>query len=205
VFERYTESARRAIFLSMETALRHNAQEISTRDLILGSVRENHPEPSPLHGLRGKAEELAAAFGYTWSQTGPSQSGASQFEPSQHREVPLTNASKRALAYAAEEAGSDGRYSIDVEHLVRGVLREDRSAKRILARFGYTLKSLRVASKEAHTTVPDGTPNSGNGRSTVTVRHVHHARPRPFGRRHLVLLATALAVAIILGIVYVLE
>jgi hypothetical protein len=62
LFERYTEPARRAIFFARYTALRREAKEISTRNLILGMAIEHYPQPSPLYELNGKHEELKAAL-----------------------------------------------------------------------------------------------------------------------------------------------
>ncbi len=145
MFERYSERARRAIFFARNEALNRTASLIETSDLVLGMLHEA-PEPgSPLTPLHERAAELRTLF-------------AAKVFPLQVRissNIPLTPASKMALAYAAREADRDGTPIIAPEHLLRGVLRTEDSTAKKLAQGGTTLKAMRIAAKAAHNSKPD--------------------------------------------------
>jgi ATP-dependent Clp protease ATP-binding subunit ClpA len=63
-------------------------------------------------------------------------------------DLPLSNSSKRSLAYAAEEASRLGHRFIGTEHLLLGLLREDSPASRLVVERGLTLDALRKQIKE---------------------------------------------------------
>ena len=81
--------------------------------------------------------------------------GVVAIEKPKERQLPLSNESKCALAYAAEEATLDGRQSLEVYHLVRGVLRTDGLTAKALSDAGYNLEVLREGSRKANQNLPD--------------------------------------------------
>ena len=145
MFKRYTERARRAIFYARHEAMIRGADEIATRDIILGLTHDPHQVGCPLACLHEDAAKLRELL------SDPSQLR----EPSQNREIPLTRSSKISLAYAAEEAERDHRYAIDIEHLLRGVIRANDETGPILAQTGYTLSAVRLLSQETYISNPD--------------------------------------------------
>lgn len=87
-------------------------------------------------------------------------------------DLPLSNESKRVLAYAAEEAQRLSHDYIGTEHLLLGLPREDKSfAAKILAEYSVELGTLR---KELRDTMPQSQPKPGvfrhNGSSTTLGR-----------------------------------
>jgi len=144
MFERYTKRARLAIYHAKYESLRRGVDEIEPKDIVLGLTYYAHQPDCPfdfLHVNAGKIRDLIDPISF--------------YGPPENRDIPLSPASKMALAYAALEAGMDRRYSIGSDHLLRGVLRlEDETAAKMAAA-GYTLSALRKASKEAHELTPD--------------------------------------------------
>ncbi len=133
MFERYTERARRTIFIARYEAAELGAREIDNEHLLLGLIRESHhllrnlPNLDYIDQLRN--EILASAP--------PREINASP-------NIPMATAAKRTLMYAAEEAESMGHQNIGTEHLFLGLLREpETSVARICAKYGAELSKSR--------------------------------------------------------------
>ena len=131
MYERFNESARSAMFYATEEA-RPSSPYIEPEHLLLGVMRASEPELSStldfselvqkFRGNRATQDRAAPVGGYT----------------------PLANASKRALAYAAEEAASLDSWEINTGHLLLGILREsDAIAAVFLTEHGIDLKKAR--------------------------------------------------------------
>jgi hypothetical protein len=113
MFERYTEKARRAIFLARYEASQYGSPYIETEHLLLGLLKEDPklvdllPNQKPLDDIRREIER--------------------HIEPreriSTSVEVPLTMPCKRALHLAAEEANRFASRTVGTEHLLLGLLR----------------------------------------------------------------------------------
>jgi ATP-dependent Clp protease ATP-binding subunit ClpC len=133
MFERYREDARRAIFFARWEAQQSNSAYIEPEHLLL----------SLTHDADSKANQLFALSSHTENfrrQIGPHPSTKS----STSVELPLSNASKRILAYSAEEADHLTSKPIGTEHLLLGLLREKKSnVPEALAAVGIDLHSAR--------------------------------------------------------------
>lgn len=122
MFERYTENARQAIFLAREEASRFGSSCIESEHLLLGTMRSCELELNELLKLKGLEGALRADLAVTVQQDITSNS-----------DRPLSNQSKRILAYAAEEAERLNSPGIGSGHLLLGILREsETSASRFL-------------------------------------------------------------------------
>ena len=113
MFERYTENARQVIFFAREEASRFGSSFIESEHLLLGTMRSCELELNELlklKDLEGALRRDLAAF--------------AQLETTSKRDVPLSNQSKRILAYAAEEAARLSSPGIGSGHLLLGILRE---------------------------------------------------------------------------------
>ena len=139
MFERYTEQARRAIFFARYTAAHQRAERITAAHLLIGLCWEGKVLTSEIGSLKGRIPELCALLGLQWPFGTASKKQL-------HAEMPLDNNSKIALAYAAEEAGQDGQFWIDTDHLLRGLLRFPNEACTALQSIQLDLATVRVAS-----------------------------------------------------------
>ena len=113
MFELYTEKARRSIFFARYEASQFGSPFIETEHLLLGLLRENRElvrflPPGSAETIR-KQIEAHTAF---------------RERVSTSVDLPLSNESKRVLAYGAEEAESLGHKHIGTEHLFLGLFRE---------------------------------------------------------------------------------
>lgn len=134
MFERYSERARRAVFFSRYEASQLGSPAISPEHLLLGVLREGSQELAPIFkadaadAIRKEIEERPKI--------------AEKISISV--DLPLDNAAKRALAYAAEEAERAAHFTINIEHLAAGLLREEKSlAAELLRKHGATLEAVR--------------------------------------------------------------
>jgi ATP-dependent Clp protease ATP-binding subunit ClpC len=136
MFERYTERARRVLFFARYEANQLGSSLIEPEHLLLGLIREGKGLTSrlfarahvSLDGIRREIEGRSVA------REGVATSV----------EIPFSAETKRALQFAAEEADRLLHNYIGTEHLLLGLLREDRSiAASILTERGIRLDALR--------------------------------------------------------------
>lgn len=134
MFERYTEQARRVIFFARYEASQYGSPCIETEHLLLGILRADLalcrrllPNTSA-ESLRKEIEMRIT----TGTKVATSV------------DLPLSNAGKRALAYAAEEADRLQDRRVGSEHVLLGLLREKISlAAELLGLHSVTLDSSR--------------------------------------------------------------
>ncbi len=138
MFERYTEKARRVIFFARYEASQFGSPFIETEHLLLGIMRESkdllhlfEDGLYPIPEIRKKIEEIELAQPV-------------RTKVSTSVDLPLSNESKRVLAYAAEEAERLSHQHIGTEHLFLGLLREETTAAaKVLIGRGITLQEAR--------------------------------------------------------------
>ena len=118
MFERYTEKARRVIFFGRYEASQFGSPYIETEHLLLGLLREDKAltnrflrGPGQLEAIREQIEKHTIM----------------REKVSTSVDLPLSNEGKRVLAYAAEEAERLSHKHIGTEHLLLGLLREEKS------------------------------------------------------------------------------
>jgi ATP-dependent Clp protease ATP-binding subunit ClpC len=117
MFERYTEKARRVIFFARYEASQFGLPNIETEHLLLGLLREDKALTNRF--LRSHAS-VEAIRNQIVAHTSIREKISTSVD------LPLSNESKRVLAYAAEEAERLGHKHIGTEHLLLGLLREEK-------------------------------------------------------------------------------
>ncbi len=134
MFERYTEMARRTIFFARYEASQFGSPYIETEHLLLGVLREDKALANRLLASHAKVEELRNSI--TRGKTG--------LKISTSVDLPLSHESKRALAYGAEEGERLHQKHIGTEHLLLGLLREEKCfAAQLLREQGVTVELVR--------------------------------------------------------------
>jgi len=113
MIERYTEKARRTIFFAHYEASQFGSPYIETEHILLGLLRENRELVRLLP--QGSGESIRKQI----------EAHTTFFEKvSTSVDLPLSNESKRVLAYGAEEAERLAHRHIGTEDLFLGLLRE---------------------------------------------------------------------------------
>lgn len=121
MFERYTEKARRVIFFARYEASQFGDHEIRDAHLLLGMLRESYDVVWKVLPRTGEAvQHTAEQIRHKVEET----LGAPRKAVSTSVDMPLSDASKRILAHAAEEAERLNHRHIGSEHLLLGMLRE---------------------------------------------------------------------------------
>jgi ATP-dependent Clp protease ATP-binding subunit ClpC len=136
MFERYTERARRVIFFARYEASQLGSGAIETEHLLLGLIREG----------KGLTSRLFAKSHLSMDQIRKDVEERSAYREkvSTSLEIPLSTECKRVLGHAAEEAGGLNHSYIGTEHILLGLMREERSvAASILGGKGMRLAGLR--------------------------------------------------------------
>ena len=137
MFERYTEKARRVIFFARYEALQYGSQLIAPEHILLGLMREDktitarffpYRKSVTVEAVRREVEERIVL----------------RERIPQSVELHLSPESKKILIYANEESRALRNRHIGPEHLLLGLIREEKSAAaEILYQFGLRLKDVR--------------------------------------------------------------
>ncbi len=135
MFERYTEKARRVIFFARYEATQFGSPYIETEHLLLGLLREDKALANRFLRSHAAVESIRKQIeGQTTIREKVSTSV----------DLPLSHECKRVLAYGAEEAERLGHKHIGTEHLLLGLLREEKClAAEILHERGLRLSTIR--------------------------------------------------------------
>jgi ATP-dependent Clp protease ATP-binding subunit ClpC len=136
MFERYTERARRVLFFARYEATQLGSSLIETEHLLLGLIREG----------KGLTSRIFARSHLSLESIRKEIEGRTVFKEkvSTSVEIPFSPETKRVLQFAAEEADRLLHTYIGTEHLLLGLLREERSvAASILYEKGMRLASVR--------------------------------------------------------------
>jgi len=137
MFEKYTEKARRSIFFARFEASQLGSPYIETEHLLLGLLREDKTltnrflgSLAAIESIRRKIEEHASADRKEAVSTSAG--------------LPLSNECRHVLSHAAEEAERLSHKHVGCEHLLLGLLREDKSfAASLLHERGARLSAVR--------------------------------------------------------------
>lgn len=137
MFERYTEKARRVIFFARYEALQYGSHTIAPEHILLGLMREDKTMSARFFPFRSGVSvdsirrEIEARI-------------VLRERIPQSAELHLSPETKRILAYANEESERLKNRNIGTEHLLLGILREERSiASEILYEQGVRLQAVR--------------------------------------------------------------
>lgn len=136
MFERYTEKARRVIFFARYEASQYGSSYIDSEHLLLGLAREDKEL------IRTALPSLESPFKVIRAQI----EAAMERRPriSTTAEVPLTQECKNILNFAFEEADRLGQKQVATDHLLLGILREEKcTAARILLQHGAVAADIR--------------------------------------------------------------
>ena len=136
MFERYTEKARRVIFFARYEASQFGAPAIEPEHLLLGLMREDKT-------LTGRFFPRAQITIESIRREIESRTLLRERIPTSV-ELPLAPETKRVLAFSHEESDRLQHRHIGTEHLLLGLLREERSmAAQILFERGLRLNAVR--------------------------------------------------------------
>src|SRR5215210_5066692 len=135
MFERYTEKARRVIFFARYEASQFGSPYIETEHLLLGLLREDKALANRFLRSHAAVESIRKQIeGHATIREKVSTSV----------DLPLSHECKRVLAYGAEEAERLNHKHIGTEHLLLGLLREEKCfAAEILHERGLRLSQVR--------------------------------------------------------------
>ncbi len=136
MFERYTERARRVLFFARYEASQLGSISIETEHLLLGLIREG----------KGLTSRIFQRSHLSLDSIRKDIEGRTVLREkvSTSVEIPFSGETKRVLQYAAEEADRLLHNYIGTEHLLLGLLREERSvAAGILMEKGMRLHAVR--------------------------------------------------------------
>jgi ATP-dependent Clp protease ATP-binding subunit ClpA len=135
LFERYTEPARRTIFFARYDASQFGTKAIESEHLLLGLLREYPRLAERLHRQDASASEIRTEIEKR-KPPGPKTPTSV--------DLPLSMECKRALTFAADEARERKHQQIGNEHLLVGLLREEKClAAELLRARGIDLEGAR--------------------------------------------------------------
>ncbi len=136
MFEKYNEKARRALFFARYESSKLGSKVIESEHILLGILREGEDV----------IKEIFSRFNVRPDDIRREIEGDRVFveRVSSTQELPLSEESKKILAYASHEAESMMHPYVGTEHLLIGILRVDPCvASRILVSHGFNLYGVR--------------------------------------------------------------
>jgi ATP-dependent Clp protease ATP-binding subunit ClpC len=135
MFEKFTDKARRVVFFARYEASQFGSPYIETEHLVLGLLREDKALTHRFLGSPGTLEAVRKEI---------EQHTTIREKIHTSVDLPLSNENKRVLAYAAEEAERLSHQHIGTEHLLLGLLREEKCfAAKVLRDRGVHLERVR--------------------------------------------------------------
>lgn len=141
MFERYTEKARRVIFFARYEASQFGSPYIETEHILLGVLREDKALTNRFLRSSNTVEEIRRQI---------ESATIKREKTSTSVDLPLSNENKRVLAYAAEEAERLSHKHIGTEHILLGLLREEKCfAAQILHECNVRISFVREALEQA--------------------------------------------------------
>ncbi|MFL6468245.1 MAG: ATP-dependent Clp protease ATP-binding subunit [Pyrinomonadaceae bacterium] len=141
MFERYSERSRRIIFFARYEALQYGSPVIAPEHLLLGLMREDKTVTSRVFPLRGiGADKIRAEI---------EERVVVRDRIPQSSELHLSPETKKVLFYANEESRSLKSRFVSPEHILTGILREERSvAAEVLFQFGLRIQDTRGSAEK---------------------------------------------------------
>jgi ATP-dependent Clp protease ATP-binding subunit ClpC len=157
MFETYTEKARRVIFFARFEASQFGSSSIETEHLLLGLLREDR---ALAHRLRQSGTSVESIRTQIEARTTVHEKVSTSVD------MPVSEEVKRVLGSATEEAERLAHKHVSTEHLLLGLLREEKCfAAEILEGCGLRLATIReevsrVRSEQTASRVPAEEPPS---------------------------------------------
>jgi len=139
MFERYHESARRAIFFARYEASQFGSSYIETEHLLLGLIREDKTLRYTLLAPED-AESIRLAI---------ESHSKNQKRVSTNVDLPLSSECKKILHNAAEQADQLSDQHIGTEHLLLGMLSQKSSTAELLTQRGVTAEKVLQSLKKS--------------------------------------------------------
>ncbi len=147
MFERCTETARRAIFFARALAVLSEAPQITSVDLLAALLWDDKSRAQSLFNLRDRFP-LYCGCPHKFAKL-----------PKPTAEPLLDDRAKQCLRWTAQEATQLGDYWIDNEHLLLGIIRVRAStASSYLAMIGLTVHGVRKIIQDNKHSRPDYGP-----------------------------------------------
>lgn len=135
MFERFTERARKVVYLAQQEAARLGHNVVGTEHLLLGLVVEGE-------GVAAKALEVLNISLDRIQQEVEKIIGSG--EPNPFGEIPFTPRAKRVLELAVDEGRLMGHNYVGTEHILLGLIREGEGvAAQVLKNLGADLEKVR--------------------------------------------------------------
>jgi ATP-dependent Clp protease ATP-binding subunit ClpC len=135
MFERFTERARKVVYLAQQEAARLGHNVVGTEHLLLGLVVEGE-------GVAAKALEVLEISLDRIRQEVEKIIGSG--EPNPFGEIPFTPRAKRVLELAVDEGRQMGHNYVGTEHILLGLIREGEGvAAQVLKNLGADLEKVR--------------------------------------------------------------
>lgn len=137
MFERYTQTARRAVFFARYEASQLGSPYFETEHLLLGILREDGALALRFLGSSEVVDSIRKQI---------DARATTREKIPLHADIPVTDESKRALSHADDESTRMNHRHIGTEHLLLGLLREEKCfAAELLRERGLTLAQVRAA------------------------------------------------------------
>ena len=172
----FTERVRKVLAMAREEAGRLNHEYVGTEHILLGLIREGGGVATAvIQNLGTDPDGLRAALEAVVKKGNPNQRAGP--------DLPYTSRAKKVLEFAMAEARELNHSYVGTEHLLLGLLREERGiAAQVLVDAGITIEGAR---EEAIRVLGEASNDPGSRHPDTlkrTTNHLPHRKPRFAGR-----------------------
>ena len=175
MFERFTAYARRAVVMAQEEAREMNHNYIGTEHILLALLRR--PDGLP-NQVDGGASDILGEFGMTLEgvrQEVLDKVGAGADKQRLSGHIPFTPRAKKVLELSLREALQLHHHYIGTEHILLGLIREDKGVAAQIMREHGDLLAIRAAVLDR---VPPGDEEEKDGPASTTGALLRRVRLR---------------------------
>src|SRR5688572_10258039 len=134
----FTERVRKVLAMSREEAARLHHEYVGTEHMLLGLLREGEGVAAAVLQSAGIDSDEAVETVESLVKSGKGHQGTGP-------DLPYTSRAKKVLEFAMQEARELNHSYVGTEHLLLGILREEKGiAAQVLNEFGLTLAQARA-------------------------------------------------------------
>jgi len=149
MFKRYDQDAKLTVYYAAMIATHANRAKIGTNEILLALTWRQHAPDCFFRKLKDDFQQIWTAAGYTHFPL-----STIPYEPRTARALPLDESAQKVLACAVREADQSNDYWIDIDHIMRGLLRKGGPSAAILQAAGWTGDSVTIYGEEGRKKYP---------------------------------------------------
>jgi hypothetical protein len=148
-FKRFHQDAKLTIYYAAMIAAHAKQRKIGATEILLALTWREHTPDCSFRKLKDDFQQIWSASGY-----GHFPISVVPYKPAAKDALALDDPAKRVLAHAVFEADRSNDYWIDIDHIMRGLLKEGGPSAAILQSTGWTIETVTAEGRDGRKKYP---------------------------------------------------